>query len=203
MMMNEYKLFLKRFVEQVWVRGNFAAIGKYVSTDCIYHDTALPYTLEGPSVLADYISRFRSALLDWHFQVEDVVGEGGKVAVRWTVQGFDQALLGELPPTGHPIQVSGITLYHLQANKIIEAWNCWDRIGLVKLRAVFCACGTRLVALDDPALVQAYHHHVDAVHQEDQFSTTDEQIHAVIATSAHKFNLGSPKTGLAREHGAL
>src|SRR5690349_19284633 len=67
-----------------------------------------------------------------------------------------QALLGELPPTGHPVQVSGITLYHLQANKIIEAWNCWDRISLVELRAVFCACGTRLVARDDTALVQAY-----------------------------------------------
>src|SRR5215212_7315898 len=117
MMMNEYKLFLKRFVEQVWEHGNLAAIGKYVSTDCVYHDTALPYTLEGPDVLADYIFHFRSALHDWQYQVEDVVGEGDKIAVRWTVQGSHQALLGELPPTGHPVRVSGVTLYHLRANK--------------------------------------------------------------------------------------
>jgi hypothetical protein len=32
---NEYKLFLNRYVEQVWERGNLAAIGKYMSTDCI------------------------------------------------------------------------------------------------------------------------------------------------------------------------
>jgi predicted ester cyclase len=199
---NEYKLFLKRYVEQVWERGNLVAIGKYVSTDCIYHDSAFPYTLDGPKVIADYIFHFRSALQDWHFQVEDVVGEGNTIAVRWTVQGIHQALLGQLPPTGHPVQLTGVTLYRLRGSKIIEAWNCWNRIGLVKLRTVFCACGARLVALDDATLFQVYRHHADTAHREDQFSVTDEQIRAVIAGSVHELTRPPQEPDLARAHGA-
>jgi steroid delta-isomerase-like uncharacterized protein len=123
---NEYKLFLHRYIQQVWERGNMVAIGKYVSTACICHDSALPDTLADPIALTDYICHFRSALRDWHFQVEEVVGEGNAIAVRWMVQGIHNAPLGQLPPTGQPVHLTGITLYHLHANKIIEAWNYWN-----------------------------------------------------------------------------
>jgi hypothetical protein len=38
---DEYKVFLRRFVEQVWEHDNLTAIGQFISTRCIYHDTAL------------------------------------------------------------------------------------------------------------------------------------------------------------------
>lgn len=200
---NDYKLFLKRYVEQVWQRGNLAALGKYVSTDCIYHDTALPYTLNGPNALADYISHVRSALRDWHFHAEDVIGEEETIAVRWIVQGVHQGLLAHLPPSGRPVQLSGISLYRFQGSKIIEAWNCWNRLGLVKLRSVFCACGARLIALDDAALAQAYRQHADAAHQEDQYRVTDEQICAVIVGCAHELSMQPQEPDLEREYGAV
>jgi steroid delta-isomerase-like uncharacterized protein len=199
---NEYKLFLHRYVEQVWEQGNVVAIAKYVSTRCIYHDSALPDTLVGPIALTDYILHFRSALRDWHFQVEDVVGEGSAIAVRWTVQGTHDAPLAQMPPTDQPVHLTGITLYRLRGSKIIEAWNCWNRTGLIRLRTVFCACGARLVALDDETLFQAYHHHVDAAHAQDQFTVTDEQIRAVIAACVHEFNLPLQEPDAAPAHGA-
>lgn len=199
---NEYKLFLHRYVEQVWERGNLVGIAKYVSTRCRYHDSALPHTLAGPRALTEYIRHFRSALRDWHFQVEDVVGEGNAIAVRWTVQGIQDEPLGQMPPTSQPVQLTGVTLYRLRGSKIVEAWNCWNRSGLVRLRTVFCACGARLVALDDETLFQAYHHHVAAAHREDQFAVTDEQIRAVMAACAHEFNSPLQEPNFAPAHSA-
>lgn len=199
---NEYNLFLKRYMDQVWQRGNLAALGKYVSTDCMYHDSALPGTLNGPEELAEYISHVRSAFGDWHFHVEEVIGEEDTIAVRWAVEGIHQGLVAQLPPSGRPVRFNGISLYRFRGNKISEAWNCWNRNELVKPRTVFCACGARLVALDDAALARAYRQHVDVAHQQDHYRVTDEQIRAVIVACAHEFNMQPPEPNLERAYGA-
>jgi hypothetical protein len=54
------------------------------------------------------------------------------------------------------------------------------------MRTVFCACGHRLIAVDDTQLFQQYRSHVDATHPD--HSVTNEQIRAVIAASAHDYD---------------
>ena len=53
------------------------------------------------------------------------------------------------------------------------------------MRTVFCACGHRLIAVDDSQLFQQYRSHVDTTHPD--CSVTNEQIRAVIVASAHDY----------------
>jgi predicted ester cyclase len=179
----EYKLFLRRFVEQVWERGNLTAIGQYIATRCIYHDLALARDLCGPVELTHYIEEFRTAVRNWHFRVEDVVSEGNSIAMRWIIAGIQEGPLAQLRPTGRPIQLIGLTLYQLMGSKVTEAWSCWNAEELRLMRRVFCACGIQLEAPDDTALFQQYRAHVDATHPDRSYS--DEQIRAVILGCAH------------------
>jgi predicted ester cyclase len=181
---DEYKLFLRRFVEQVWERGNLTAIGHYISTRCIYHDLALARDLCGPVELTNYIEQLRTAVRDWHFRVEDVVSEGNSIAMRWSIEGTQDGPLAQLPPTGGPVQLIGITIYQLTGSKVTEAWSCWNAERLRLMRTVFCACGMRLEAPDDTALFQHYRAHIDATHPDRSYS--DEQIRAVIRGCAHE-----------------
>jgi len=43
------------------------------------------------------------------------------------------------------------------------------------------------VACGDEPLCEAYYHHVEVAHAENQRTVTDEQIRAVIAAGAHDF----------------
>jgi predicted ester cyclase len=180
---DECKLFLRRFVEQVWERGNLTAIGHYIATRCIYHDLALARDFCGPAELTHYIEQFRSAIQNWHFRVEDVVSEGSTIAIRWIIEGAQDRPLAQLPPTGRPVQLIGITMYQLTRSKVTEAWSCWNAEGLRLMRTVYCACGMRLEALDDTALFHQYRAHVDASHPDQSYS--DEQIRSVLRGCAH------------------
>ncbi|HEU5101411.1 MAG TPA: ester cyclase, partial [Roseiflexaceae bacterium] len=127
---DEYKLFLRRFVEQVWEHDNLAAIGHYIATCCIYHDSALGRDFCGPVELTHYIQELRAAVRNWHFHIEDVVSAGNTIAIRWIVAGTHEGPLPQLPPTGNPVQLVGITMYQLRGSKVAEAWSCWNAKGV-------------------------------------------------------------------------
>jgi predicted ester cyclase len=190
---DEYKVFLRRFVEQVWEHDNLTAIGQHVATRCIYHDTALGREFCGPVELTHYVQEFRAAVRNWHFQVEDVVSAGNTIALRWIIEGIHDGALPQLPPTGRPVQLKGITIYQLRGSKVAEAWSCWNATGVQLMRSVFCACGRRLEAPDDTALFQQYRTHVDATHPD--WSYSDQQIRSVILGCAHDWH------GPAEGHG--
>jgi predicted ester cyclase len=151
----EYKLFLHRFVEQAWERGNLTAIGQYIAAECIYHDLALARDICGPVELTHYIKEFHTAVRDWQFRVEDVVSEGNSIAMRWIIEGTQESPLAKLQPTGGPIQLIGITLYRLTGSRVTQAWSCWNAQETPVMRRVFCACGMQLEAPDDTALLSS------------------------------------------------
>jgi steroid delta-isomerase-like uncharacterized protein len=64
--------------------------------------------------------------------VEDMVAEGDKLAVRWTVQGTHRRELLGIPSTGKHVRFSGISIYRLAEGKIAEQWEQWDRLPLLQ-----------------------------------------------------------------------
>jgi predicted ester cyclase len=61
--------------------------------------------------------------------------EGGvKVAVRWVIDGhhLGYGVLSELgAPTGHRLQVMGMTHYHYKDGRIVDEWNVYDELSLL------------------------------------------------------------------------
>jgi predicted ester cyclase len=196
---DESKLFLRRFVEQVWQHDNPTAIGQYIATRCIYHDSALGRDLCGPVELTHYIQELRAAVRNWHFHVAEVVSAGNTIAVRWDIEGTHDRPLPQLPPTGKPVQLIGITMYRLTGNTVTEAWSCWNAKAVQLMRTVYCACGTRLEAPDDTALFQQYRSHVDAAHAD--WSYSDEQIRSVILGCAHDRHASAVEALREQEYG--
>ena len=56
----------------------------------------------------------RGAFPDYRFDVEDVVAEGDRVAVRVRVSGTHRGEMMGLPPTGKRIATSGIELFRFE-----------------------------------------------------------------------------------------
>lgn len=77
-----------------------------------------------------HLSNLRKGLPDLRFDIDEMVAEGNRVAVRWTMHGTHQGVLFNLPPTGKPIELKGQSLYHLVDGRVAAAYVVSDLLGL-------------------------------------------------------------------------
>jgi predicted ester cyclase len=103
-----------------------------------------PYNLDvmdetcSPAYAAEH-KRWQSmehaALPDKHFTIENVVAEGDKVLLRWTIRGTHSGEfwtpVGTVMPTGKVITLTSMALYRLEDGKLVEEWNVHDWLDLL------------------------------------------------------------------------
>jgi steroid delta-isomerase-like uncharacterized protein len=126
----ENKVLVHRFVEEFWNDGNTAAADELMSADAAIH---LP---NGQRVdrdgLKGFASMWRQSFPDWHSTVEELVGEGERVAERWTGRGTHRGELQSIPSTGKRVEVPGSVFYRIVGGKIVEFRGQADMLGLMQ-----------------------------------------------------------------------
>ena len=78
--------------------------------------------------------------LDSHFEIfpdytgttEDVIAEGDRVVVRYTVSGTHTGEYQGIEPTGHTVEWTGVGIYRVEGDEIAEIWLEEDRLGLLE-----------------------------------------------------------------------
>ena len=83
------------------------------------------------------VSGIRVAFHDMERIVDDMIAEGGKVAVRWTGRSTHKGEWMGIAPTGKQVTTTGISIFRIEGGKIAEEWSEADVLGLMQqLRAV-------------------------------------------------------------------
>jgi predicted ester cyclase len=67
---------------------------------------------------------------EWRMTIDEMMGEGDRVMVRWTFQGTHQGEFSGLPPTYRPVTYAGINIFRIAEGKIAEVWDIFDRLWL-------------------------------------------------------------------------
>jgi predicted ester cyclase len=78
-------------------------------------------------------STFLAAFPDAQITDEDVIAEGEKVVRRYTTHATHQGeteMFG--PPTGRQIELKGITIHRIEGGKIVEEWESYDNLSMMK-----------------------------------------------------------------------
>jgi predicted ester cyclase len=57
-----------------------------------------------------------------HFTIEDLFGEGDRVAVRWTLRGRHVGKFQTYEPTGKPSEQKTNVIYRVEGGKLMESW---------------------------------------------------------------------------------
>ena len=127
------KALVRRWFEEVWNQGREKTIDELFAADGVAHglgDTEAD--TRGPAGFKPFFRNLRGSFPDLHMTVEDAIAEGDKVMVRVLVKGTHRG--GELgvAPTGRPIGIAGIVLVRISGGQIVEAWNSWDQLGLLR-----------------------------------------------------------------------
>ena len=133
-MSNENKALIRRWFEEVWNKGNEAAIDEMFATDGIAHGLAdePEKAMRGPQDYKPFYRRFRSAFPEIEVVVEDTIAEGDKVAARCRVRGKHQSDSLGFAATGRDAEFTGITIVRIDQGKIVEAWNNFDFMTMFK-----------------------------------------------------------------------
>ena len=61
----------------------------------------------------------------------EILQDGDKVVVRFTLTGKHEGEFLGVAPTGKPIELTGITIFHFKGDKIVERWQAADILGVM------------------------------------------------------------------------
>ena len=117
-----------RWFDEVWNKGNEDAITEMSTPDVVAHGLIGP---EGNEVTGvEDFKRFwrtmRAAFSDVHVAVEKTVTEGDFTVARLLITGRHTGEGLPFPPTGNPVQFTGMSMVRVSDGKIAEAWNNID-----------------------------------------------------------------------------
>ena len=127
---HESKVLVRRFIDEVFVKGNADGVDKFVTSDFTPHSWGrMPAGIEP---LKDAIKRVYAGLSAVSMKIEDVIAEEDKVAVRLTARGRHTGEFMGLPPSGKDYTISETHIFHLRDGKISEHWRDADMLGLMR-----------------------------------------------------------------------
>ena len=135
----ENKAKVRRIIEEVWNGGNLAVLDELVAPNCVFHD--LSTTFRGPEGIKRYVMMYRMAFPAVHFTIDDLIAEGERVVIRWTVTGTHKGELQGIAPTGKYVRVTGIVISRFAKGKVEEDWINFDALGMMQQLGVVPAPG--------------------------------------------------------------
>lgn len=119
---------LERWFEEVWNKGNEAAIDQLLATDVVIHnnlsgDGEKIYDVAG---FKKIFKPVRSALSEVQVKVEYVVTDGDMSAARCVVAAIHRGDGFDRVSQSKPIHFTGMAMVRVRDSKIVESWNHFD-----------------------------------------------------------------------------
>ncbi len=136
----DHKALARRWLDDVWNKGDLSLIDELIAPNYVLHDPTRP-GLKGRAGIKESIAMFRRAFPDLHFTIEDQVAEREKIVTRYIVQGTHLGPMMGIPATGKQGTITGIDIYRITDGQIEEAWSNWDTLGLLQNLGVIPSLG--------------------------------------------------------------
>jgi steroid delta-isomerase-like uncharacterized protein len=119
---------VSRFITDVFEQGRTDVVDQLVTADFVSH----PLPGAGPDVMKQAISRVSTGLSDARFQIQDVIADGDRVAVRLTSTATQVGDFMGMPPTGRSYTIEEIHIFRISDGRIAEHWHQGDMLGMLR-----------------------------------------------------------------------
>jgi predicted ester cyclase len=124
------KAIVARFIQDVWAEGRLSVVDELVAQDHVHHLTTRD--AHGPDGVKKLVSWFRSFLPDVQIGIRELIAEGDRVVVYFSFSGTDTGGYRDNPPSGNPVEYSGIDIFRLSGGRIVERWGIVDTISMLR-----------------------------------------------------------------------
>lgn len=111
-----------RFIEEVWNEKRTGRVDEIFAEHYVNHG-AVPPNRQG---MRNRLERMLAAFPDVHVDVEDILVDGDKIAVRLQVTGTHEGNFMGIEPTGNPVDFRVCSILRVQEGRIVEQWDSAD-----------------------------------------------------------------------------
>jgi steroid delta-isomerase-like uncharacterized protein len=132
MSLEQDKASVRRFVEEIFNRGNMSVVDEVFAPDFVEHEelpAGIPNDREGVVQLGTLL---RTAFPDFNATIDDIIAEGDKVVIRMTWRGTQEGEFLGIPPTGRAISIGVIDIIRMADGKAVEHWGQMDSMGMMQ-----------------------------------------------------------------------
>ena len=119
------------FNKEFFEAGN-TAITKQLLADTFVNHSAPPNVPTDASVMIEFVTRFHTGISNVSVQINEVIGEGDRVALRKTITGIHTGEFMGKPPTGKKVEMSVIEIDIVKDGKITDHWSRNDFIQVLQ-----------------------------------------------------------------------
>lgn len=130
MTLEENKDIARRFIQQVFVEADPAAVDELASEDFTPHSWGqMP---PGRDSLKAAQKRVTQGISDARMTIEDLIAEGDKVAVRLISHGRHTGEFMGVPASSKEYDISETHIFRITGGKVVEHWLNADMLGLMQ-----------------------------------------------------------------------
>jgi steroid delta-isomerase-like uncharacterized protein len=130
MSIEQNKVIVRRFIDEIFVKGRTDAVDELLTDDFTPHTWGS--TGAGKEDLKRAIERVGAGLSDTRMSIEDVIAEGDRVAVRLTSHAVQSGEFMGLSPSGKPYTIGEIHIFRIAGGRVAEHWHQADLLGMMR-----------------------------------------------------------------------
>jgi predicted ester cyclase len=93
----------------------------------IFHHNTGDYTIEQSK---QHIAEMMATMPDSNASIDDMIAEGDRIAVRYTLRGTHKGAFRGMAPTGKQIVVNAFEIDKIAGGKFVETWGLTDYLSL-------------------------------------------------------------------------
>jgi steroid delta-isomerase-like uncharacterized protein len=125
---------LERHFWEEWNKGKAAAmtaLDATFATDLVFHGGS-GRVFHGLEDFKQYQSVFYNAFPDNHATIDDLLVEGDKAVLRYTLTGTHKGEFMGVPPTNRNMTMWVIEIDRFAGGKVVEGWSRYDTLGIMQ-----------------------------------------------------------------------
>ncbi len=119
-----------RFVDEVLNQDHWDRLDDYVDRDAVDHVVPPGFPSDRDGFKA-FFKGFRAAFPDYHYTIDDTLGQGDLIAQRVTGHGTMKGPFLGMPPTGKSATWSELHIVQMKNGKVVEHWGNVDQLNMM------------------------------------------------------------------------
>ncbi|HUA05150.1 MAG TPA: ester cyclase [Solirubrobacteraceae bacterium] len=132
------KAIVRRIIDEAWNRGELATVDELFAPDYVEYNPR-PGQEPGIEGYKGGILMLRAAFPDLRLELHEILAEGDRTAVRYTLHGTQEGELMGLPASGQRVASDGMVFARFEDGKVVERWGVQDMLTLLQQIGAFPA----------------------------------------------------------------
>ncbi len=127
-----HRQLFKRWFEELWNKKNYNIAYELVDSDFTAHGAGGQDIKQGPEGVIGMVKAWHAAMPDGRMTMDDIITEGDLSTIMMTWRGTQTGAFGEIPASGHKVEVTSIGIDRVIDGKITEGWGELNMLGMLQ-----------------------------------------------------------------------